>query len=432
MSKNVKIVQFGEGNFLRAFVDWMMLPDTVAVVKPRPGAGLERLTAHGCRYEVCLQGQLDGQLVDTTEQVCSIACAINPYEDVEAFWELAVNPQVEFVISNTTEAGIVFDPSCRLSDAPALSYPGKLVQFLYKRYKGLVQTATAAGQFGVTILPCELIFHNGKHLKECMHQYMELWQLPEDFRVWADACCPVYNTLVDRIVPGGPDYYKVVAEPYHLWVIEGPEALRERLPLRSGELNLVLTADENPYHLRKVTLLNGPHTAMSAVGHLAGLETVRECMLHPVVGKYVERVMMQELLPTVPLPEAEMLKFADSVKDRFLNPFVKHALTSIMLNNISKFVTRDLPAMRWHFCNSGVLPQGLVIALAANLICAEIGADGDLAKVTDAEGFASKLASGLADAQVWGADLTAEMPGLREQVESIICRIVKEGMLSVL
>lgn len=415
----MKIVQFGEGNFLRAFIDWMMLPETVAVVKPRPGAGLERLTARGCRYEVCLQGQLDGQLVDTTEEISSIACAINPYEEIDAFWKLAADPEVEFVVSNTTEAGIVFDPSCKLSDAPALSYPGKLVQFLLKRYE--------AGLPGVTILPCELIFHNGKHLKECMHQYMNLWQLSAEFRAWVDACCPVYNTLVDRIVPGGPDYYKVVAEPYHLWVIEGPESLRERLPLRSKDINLVLTDDENPYHLRKVTMLNGPHTAMSAVGHLAGLETVRECMLHPVVGKYVEQVMMQELLPTVPLPEAEMLKYADSVKDRFLNPFVKHALTSIMLNSISKFVTRDLPAMRWHYKNRGVLPQGLVIALAANLICAEVGPGGDFSVVDS-----MTLAAGLSDSTVWGADLTDEMAGLKEQVEEYIDRIKSEGMLSVL
>lgn len=415
--EQIKIAQFGEGNFLRAFIDWMMAPGTVAVIKPRPGKGLERLTDNGCRYSVCLQGQLDGQLVNTVEDIDSIGLAINPYDDFGAFEEIAQCPSLEFVVSNTTEAGIVFDDSCRLTDRPALSYPGKLVQLLYARYTHFNGDPAK----GLTILPCELIFHNGKHLKECIDQYISLWELPAAFKNWVDSSCHIYNTLVDRIVPGGPDYYKVVAEPYHLWVIEGPQSLRQSLPLKRTDINLVLTDNENPYHLRKVTLLNGPHTAMSAVGHLAGLETVRECMLDPQVGPYVEKIMYQELMPTVDLPLSELESFAASIKDRFLNPFVKHQLTSIMLNNISKFVTRDLPSLRWHYAKSGTIVDGLSIALAANLICAD-----------KEESHADKLVEILADASVWGADLTVEMPGLKEKVQAYIEQIKKEGIRSLL
>ncbi len=413
----IRIAQFGEGNFLRAFIDWMMLDGTVAVIKPRPGKGLERLTDNGCRYSVCLQGQLDGQLVNTTEQIGSIAMAVNPYEDFESFEKIATCPSLEFVVSNTTEAGIVFDDSCSLTDRPALSFPGKLVQLLYMRFRHFGGDPAK----GLTILPCELIFHNGKHLKECIDQYMELWGMASDFKSWVNNNCHIYNTLVDRIVPGGPDYYNVIAEPYHLWVIEGPQSLRSQLPLKRADVNLVLTDNENPYHLRKVTLLNGPHTAMSAVGHLAGLETVRECMLDPQVGPYVERVMYNELMPTVDLPQSELESFAASVKDRFLNPFVKHQLTSIMLNNISKYVTRDLPALRWHYQHSGTIVPGLALALAANLICAN-----------KEEPDATKLVSTLSHAAVWGDDLTAIMPGLSDQVQQYIELIKRDGIRSLL
>ena len=409
--ENIKILQFGEGNFLRAFIDWMMEENSIMVVKPRPGKGLERLLNINCRYQVALQGLLDGKEVNTIEEVKSIAGAINPYEQHAEYLSLAEMPSLRFVVSNTTEAGIVYDDSCQFSDAPALSFPGKLTQLLYHRW----QYFKGDNAKGLVILPCELIFHNAKELRLCVDQYVAQWQLEEAFQQWLNEACVFCNTLVDRIVPGGEDYAVVKAEPYHLWVIEGAENLRDELPLRKQDFNIVFTDNEQPYHQRKVTMLNGPHTALSAVGHLAGLETVRDCMLHPQLSLYIDKVMMEELLPTVDLPREEMEAFAADVRDRFLNPFVRHMLTSIMLNNLSKYRTRDLPALKWHIAQSGKLPEALTLALAANLICAE---------VTD-------IRACLSDTATWGENLT-EIPGLLAAVEQYVAEINANGMLSML
>ncbi len=409
--ENVKILQFGEGNFLRAFIDWMMEENTVMVVKPRPGKGLERLLSINCRYKVALQGLLDGREIDSIEEVKSLAGAINPYEQHDAFLALAELPSLRFVVSNTTEAGIVFDETCRLNGAPALSYPGKLTQLLYHRWQHFEGDVSK----GLVVLPCELIFHNARELRRCVDKYVELWQLDAAFAKWLNEACLFCNTLVDRIVPGGEDYAVVKAEPYHLWVIEGPESLRNELPLRKQDFNIVFTDNEQPYHQRKVTMLNGPHTALSAVGHLAGLETVRDCMLDEQISKYINKVMLDELLPTVDLPREEMEAFASDVRYRFLNPFVRHMLTSIMLNNLSKYRTRDLPALRWHVANRGELPHALTIGLAANLLCAD---------VADIRGC-------LSDAALWGEDLTL-IPGLLEAVTEHAEAIKADGMRSLL
>lgn len=407
----VSIVQFGEGNFLRAFVDWMMQPDSIIVVKPRPGSGLEKLRDLDFRYCVALRGLQDGVTIDAQQRVESIAGAIHPYEQYQEFMQSATEPQLRFVVSNTTEAGIQFDPTCRFTDEPALSFPGKLTQFLYHRWKYFQGDPSK----GLVILPCELIFHNGHELTRCIEQYIELWALDPAFLAWFRASCPVYNTLVDRIVPGGPDPAMVQAEPYHLWVIEGPQTLRQELPLREGDFNILFTDDEEPYHQLKVKLLNGPHTALSAVGHLCGLSTVRESLLHPVVGRYIHHVMMDELLPTVALSQHEAEEYAQTVLDRFLNPYVKHQLTSILLNNLSKYRTRNLPALLWHVEQKGQLPSCLCLSLAANLICAEI----------------ADPRACLSDAELWGQDLT-QIDGLQSTVEHLIEEIKVNGMLQTL
>lgn len=363
---NIKIIQFGEGNFLRAFVDWMMQENSIMVVKPRPGKGLERLLEAGCRYQVRLQGIAAGQPVDTIETINSIGGAINPYEQHDEYLRLAESPDVKFVISNTTEAGIAFDPECKLSDAPALSYPGKLTQLLFHRY----QFYKGDTSRGLIILPCELIFHNGRELKNCVNQYIDLWQLGEDFKQWFESCCPIYSTLVDRIVPGGNEPGVVMAEPYHLWVIEGPESLREQLPLRDGDFNLVFADSEEPYHQRKVTLLNAPHTVMSAIGTEMGLETVRDCMLHPKLGPFLQALMKEELIPTlVPMgfEEAELIQYVADVTDRFLNPHLHHRLSSIRLNAISKCKARLLPPIQRYFELKGVMPERLCKGLISNI-----------------------------------------------------------------
>lgn len=383
----MKIIQFGEGNFLRAFADWMMEKDSVMIVKPRPGKGLERLLARQCRYHVCIQGMKEGKAIDETERIESIAGAINPYEDFQAFLQLAEEETARFVISNTTEAGIVFDPSCQLADAPALSFPGKLTQLLFHRWKHF----QGARDKGLVILPCELIFHNGEKLLEAVSQYIAHWHLDEDFARWVEECCPVYNTLVDRIVSGAPGDEEqqqfelrvgengtaagarpifVKAEPYHLWVIEAPDSLRRELPLRRPDFNIVFTSNENPYHERKVTLLNAPHTVMSALGIEMGLETVEDCMRHPTLGPAIRQMMRQELLPTL-LPmgfgQEELDRYISDITDRFLNPFLHHRLSSIRLNAISKCKARLLPPIQRYFSLHGTMPAMLVQGLMANI-----------------------------------------------------------------
>ncbi len=396
----MQMIQFGEGNFLRAFVEWIAQRSglTVAVVKPRPGNSLERLKAQHCRYHVNLCGLQDGKTIDSIEEITRITAAVNPYEDYAAFLALAEAPEARFIVSNTTEAGIAFDPSCKFSDTPATSFPAKLTQLLYHRFRVFHGDPSK----GFILLPCELIFHNGQQLKTCVLQYIELWKeaLGDDevpFLRWVEEACYFCTTLVDRIVPGypnkdvealqarlsQPDPLLVQAEPYHLWVIEVPDnlttaQLSAELPVAG--LNVVITTDESPYHQRKVTLLNGPHTVLSPVAFLAGLDIVRDACQHEVIGPFVRRVMYEELLPTL-LPSdnsqfsivnsqfsilnSQLSSFADDVMERFCNPFVDHQLTSIMLNSFSKFVTRDLPALKTYFERRGTLPKGLVLGLAA-------------------------------------------------------------------
>ena len=463
------IIQFGEGNFLRAFVEWIaqQLGFTVAIVKPRPGNSLEQLKAQQCRYHVNLQGLLNGKTVDSMEEMTCVAAAINPYDDHAAFLALADNPDARFIVSNTTEAGIVFDPSCRLADTPPVSYPAKLTQLLYRRFR----TYGGDTSKGFIILPCELIFHNGHALHTCVQQYIELWQTElgadfEAFRSWVNTACYFCTTLVDRIVPGypkkdadllqarlpQPDPLLVQAEPYHLWVIEVPlnlsiEKLTAELPAAKVGLNVVITTDESPYHERKVTLLNGPHTVLSPVAFLAGLDIVRDACQHEVIGPFVRRVMYDELLPTLNLPEDELRCFANDVLERFCNPFVDHQLTSIMLNSFPKYSTRDLPALKRYFERRGSLPAALVLGLAAICIYYRGGqrADGTPIQPNDdprimqllsdlwATGDSRRVAEGVLAASelIWHehGDLNS-IPGLTDLLTESINAILRDGMMA--
>lgn len=392
-----RIIQFGEGNFLRAFVDWIVWkmnnasvwPDSsgssVVIVQPIAQGMAVRLQEQDCLYHVNLQGLIDGQSVNSLELIDSVSRALNPYEDYEAFIALAAQPDIRFVISNTTEAGIAFDPACSLSDTPPSSYPAKLTQLLYHRFRAF----KGDPEKGLIIMPCELIFQNGHHLVDCIRKYIELWREDlaadfEAFRAWFEQSCYVCTTLVDRIVPGFPrkdidaiqqkvgyaDQMVVQAEAFHLWVIETApnlpiEQLAREFPADKAGLHVIFTHDESPYHERKVTLLNGPHTVLSPVAFLAGLNIVRDACQHEVIGPFIHRVMCDELLPTLNLPEEELRRFADDVMERFCNPFVDHQLTSIMLNSFPKFQTRDLPGLKTYLERRGELPRGIVLGLAA-------------------------------------------------------------------
>ena len=454
-----KVIQFGEGNFLRAFVDWIIWNTNkatdfnagVVVVQPIDRGMVDMLNSQDGLYHLNLQGIDKGQAVDSIEMIDVINGGLNPYTQNEEFMALAENPDIRFVISNTTEAGIAFDPSCKLDDKPASSYPGKLTQLLYHRYEHFNGDMTK----GFIILPCELIFLNGKELKKCIYQYIDLWNLGEGFKAWFEQACGVYCTLVDRIVPGYPkdtidqiherigfkDNLVVKGEIFHLWVIEAPESVAAEFPADKAGLNVLFVPSEAPYHERKVTLLNGPHTVLSPVGYLSGLDTVKECVEDPQVGQFVRKVMYGELMETLNLPKEELQAFADSVVERFLNPYVKHFVTSIMLNSFPKYKTRDLPGLKTYLERKGELPKCLVLGLAAIITYYKGGKRGDVEIVPNddaaivallkdlwATGDLRKVAEGVLAAEfIWGENLN-EIPGLADLVVADLEIIQNEGM----
>ena len=469
-----KIIQFGEGNFLRAFVDWIVwnmdqktdFNGSVVVVQPIERGMVDWLNGQDCLYHVNLQGRQNGEAVNSLTRIDVISRALNPYSQNAAFMALADQPEIRFVISNTTEAGIAFDPACKLSDAPASSYPGKLVQLLYRRY----QTFNGCPSKGLIIMPCELIFLNGHHLKECIEKYIELWKDDfgadyEGFKEWFEKYNYVCATLVDRIVPGFPrkeiadiqqkisyaDNLVVQAEIFHLWVIEKPtnmsiEDLRAEFPAEKAGLHVLIAESEKPYHERKVTLLNGPHTVLSPVAYLSGVDIVRDACNHEVIGKYIHKVQFEELMQTLNLPMDELQQFASDVLERFNNPYVDHQVTSIMLNSFPKYQTRDLPGLKTYLERKGELPKGLVLGLAAIITYYKGGtrADGapiqpnDDQKIMDlltelwATGDTLKVAEGVLAAKdlIWGehGDLN-QIPGLTDMVVEFLDSIQKNGML---
>ena len=464
-----RIIQFGEGNFLRAFVDWIVwnmnaktnFNGSVVVVQPIERGMAEWLNGQDCMYHVNLQGRLEGKPVNRLDRIDVISRALNPYSQHAAFMALADQPDIRFVISNTTEAGITFDPNCKFTDAPASSYPGKLTQLLFRRFK----TFRGDMHKGLIIMPCELIFLNGHHLKECILQYIELWKddFGKDyahFKKWFLKYNYVCATLVDRIVPGFPrkdiakiqktigyaDNLVVQAEIFHLWVIERPSNmeindLRKEFPADKAGLHVLIAESEAPYHERKVTLLNGPHTVLSPVAYLSGINIVRDALHHGIVGKYIKKVQYDELMQTLNLPMDELKQFAADVLERFDNPYVDHAVTSIMLNSFPKFETRDLPGLKTYLERKGELPKGLVLGLAAIITYYKGGtrADGapiqpndaqeimDLLKQLWATGDTRKVAEGVLGATdiIWkeSKQNLNESPGLTDMVTDFLNQI---------
>lgn len=456
-----RIIQFGEGNFLRAFVDWIIsnmnektdFNGSVVIVQPIEKGMIDSLKEQDCLYHVNLQGLENGKAVNPFRLIDVISRALNPYRNFKGFISLAEQSDIRFVISNTTEAGIAFDPSCRLDDAPASSYPAKLTQLLYHRYKFFNGDMSK----GLIIFPCELIFLNGHKLKETIYQYISLWNLEEEFKKWFEEACGVYATLVDRIVPGFPrkdidsikekigydDNMVVQGEAFHLWVIEAPEYVAKEFPADRAGLNVKFVPSEEPYHERKVTLLNGPHTVLSPVAFLSGINIVREACQHEVIGKYIHKVMFEELMETLNLPKDELKQFAEDVLERFNNPFVDHQVTSIMLNSFPKYATRDLPGLKIYLERKGHLPEGLVMGLAAIIVYYKGGkrADGTDIIPNDAPEIMSVLTElwnkcsitevvkgVLGNTSIWNEDLNS-IHGLTERVVYYVEEILEYGML---
>ncbi len=384
-ARPIRVMQYGEGNFLRAFADWMIdianekgaFNGGVAIVKPIPFGNLDAFEAQECAYTVLLRGKQGGETVSSARLVTSVADAIDCYSQYARYAALAKSPELRFVISNTTEAGIAYDAADELSFEPPKSYPGKLTKFLYERFIAF----GGDHEKGLIILPVELIERNGQKLRECCERLAERWGLPADFIKWLGESNVFCQTLVDRIVTGYPrdeiarleadlgygDKLLVTGEPFALWVIESdkPELVKNEFPLDKAGLPVVFTDDLKPYRERKVRLLNGAHTSTVLAAYLSGLDTVGELMADETMRALIERSVYQELAPHVPLPEDEVRAFADSVMERFENPYIRHMLLSISLNSISKFKARVLPTIKETHDKTGSLPDALCFSLAA-------------------------------------------------------------------
>jgi len=379
-----KVLQFGEGNFLRAFVDyWFDLANEKSnfngkcvILPPIPESApvCNLLNKQEGLYTLYLRGTENGKSVNKKRIISSVSRCVNPYEKAgfDEMMKLAVSDDLQFVVSNTTEAGIYYNESEKLTDEPCASYPGKLTQILYARFQ--------AGKKGLIILPCELNDNNGDMLRNCINQHIKDWQLPEAFRAYVETECLICNTLVDRIVPGRirneeevkeiekengyQDALLDVGEVFGVWNIEGPSWLADVLPFKKAGLNVVVVPDVTPYKKRKVRILNGAHTGFVLGAYLSGKNIVRECMQDEVIKKYMNRMLKDEVIPTLPLDKTDCMQFASAVEDRFNNPFVDHALLSISLNSTSKWKVRNLPSLLEYVEKNQQLPQCLTMSFA--------------------------------------------------------------------
>jgi len=378
-----RIIQFGEGNFLRAFVDWMvhemneqgLFNGKVVVVQPIPQGKIPELNEQDGLYTLFLRGIQDGKVIEKKEIIHSISRGINPYTNWQELLQCAANPDLRFMVSNTTEAGIAYVDEEQPIDRCPSSFPAKVAAFLYERYKCF----SGAPDRGMVIIPCELIDRNGDELKRIVLQYIEKWKLEDSFREWIENCNFFLNTLVDRIVTGYPkeeaeeitarlgyqDKLLDTGEIFHLWVIEGDKRFDEEIPFTKAGLHVLWTDDMAPYRTRKVRILNGAHTMTVLAAYLYGKDTVGECVSDPVIGEYMKRGIFEEVIPTLDLPEEDKRKFAADVLERFANPFIKHYLLSIALNSVSKFKVRVLPSLLDYVHKKRQLPKILSFSLAA-------------------------------------------------------------------
>ena len=469
-----KVLQFGEGNFLRAFVDyWFDLANEKAgwngkccLVQPIANGLSQMINDQDGLYTLYLRGSQNGEKVDDKRLISSVSRCLNPYE-AEGFsqmMEVATSDDLEIIVSNTTEAGIVYDPACQLTDTPCASFPGKLTQVLYHRYK--------AGKPGLLVLACELIDNNGKELLCCVNQYIDQWQLEDAFKNYVNQDCTFCGSLVDRIVPGRIRDPKEVAqleekhgyadplldvgEVFGLWVIEGDPKLNDVLPFRKAGLEdkIFVTPDMTPYKKRKVRILNGAHTGFVLGAYLAGFDIVRQCMQDATVLGYMNKMLLEEVVPILPLDQQDCKDFASAVQDRFNNPFVNHELMSISLNSTSKWRARNMPSFLEYIEKNGTLPPCLTMSFAAYIAFFS----NDIQALTDA-GLVCRRPKGndytcsddrwvlefyyghkdaspeelvhavMTNTKMWGMDLT-EIPGFEAATVSNLKKIRTEGALA--
>lgn len=381
-----KVIQFGEGNFLRAFVDYMFdclnaegkFDGGITLIQPIPGGDMLRdfINEQEGLYTLIARGNENGKKVVSKRLITSVNRCINPYVDLDTYNECAKNPDLRYVVSNTTEAGITYKPEPYVSDKPQDTFPAKVCNFLNLRFKAFGGDKSK----GLVFIPCELIDDNGKALKECVLKYADDWALGADFIDWVETACIFTSTLVDRIVTGYPrpevealteefgyvDNVIDTSEIFHTWVIEGPASLAEELPFNKIGLNVIFTDNVKPYKKRKVRILNGAHTCSVLGAYIAGHTIVRKMMADPDIIKYLETALNDEVMPALTDLDYEDLKaFSDAVFDRFKNPFIDHKILDISLNSTSKFRARVLPTIKEYIDIKGKLPKILTFSFAA-------------------------------------------------------------------
>ena len=419
----IKVIQFGEGGFLRGFADWMIqkmneqadFNGNVAVVQPIENGMCDLLTEQNCNYTHIIRGSEGVE----TDVIDVISHCVKPYEDFEAYLALAENPDARFIISNTTESGIVFSPNDKMTDTPPASFPAKLTLLLKRRFE--------RGLGGFILLPCELIDRNGDNLKKTVLQYAELWGLGEAFVAWVERENVFCNTLVDRINTGYPkdealdlgyeDKMVNTSEFFHLWVIETDFDIEAEMPFSKAGLNVIVTKDAlERYRTRKVRILNGAHTSMVPFALLSGFDTVKSCMDDEKMRAYVRKCVFEEIIPTLDLPKAELEDYAENVLTRFANPYIKHYLSSIALNSVSKFKVRVLPSILEYKKRYGTYPQTLIFAFAKLLAFYKTDMTNDDPAVTEFMKTRS-TADILANVAFWGEDLTALLPEVEKYAD---------------
>lgn len=469
----VKVLQFGEGNFLRAFVDYMIdianeksdFNGSVALVKPiQMGTLFPAFKEQDYRYTVMLRGLVDGQAVEQTRVVTSVADAVDAYADYARYADYAKLPSLRFIVSNTTEAGIVLDETDEFSLCPPKSYPGKLTKFLFER----AEAFDYAQDKGLIILPVELIDDNGIMLKKCVKALAKQWALGEKFEQWLETACVFTSTLVDRIVTGYPrgedqsiweklgyqDNLLDTAEPFGLWVIESPRDLSNELPLPQCGLPVIYTDNQKPYKQRKVRILNGAHTSFVPAAFQCGYDIVLDAMNDPVIATFMQKTLYDEVIPTLSLPKADLMAFAEAVTGRFRNPFIKHALLSICLNSVSKWRARCMPSLLGYVEKTGELPAHLTFSLASLMSLyrgGKLTGDGRLECQRDGQpyylqddaavlNFFAETSSESPEEQAkeflsneafFGAEL-CKVPGLVESVGASLREILDMGMRTVM
>ncbi len=437
-----RVIQFGEGGFLRGFVDYFLhklnekgvWEGKVVIVQPIEKGMCDKLMEQNCEYNLYLRGIENGETVNERTHVEVISRCVNPYTQNDEYMKLAENPDFRFIISNTTEAGIEYIGTEKFDDRPAKSYPAKLTQLLYKRFE--------LGLPGFILIPCELIDDNADHLKECILKYAELWQLSEEFRKWIEEENDFCNSLVDRIVTGYPrdeaeELWKEIgyqdnmldtAEIFHLWVIGGHH--EDELPLQKAGFHVVWTDDVHPYKRRKVRILNGGHTSMVLGAYLYGLETVGECLKDETVSAFLNKCIFEEIVPTLGNSETD-IQFGKDVLERFSNPFIRHMLLSIALNSVSKFQVRVLPTILEYKEKFGAYPPALTFSMAALIAFYR----------TDKANDGEEIMKFMKDAEVeeilkrkdyWDADLTDMIPMVSAYYELIRDKGMKEAYEAVL